>query len=99
MARPGDDPMARPGDDHFDARRHHRGIMRDVVLIAEQKLQRVSARREVDPCLGLPGSEMKVVKIVRYPSGGSGVSINRWWCPVFGFATPAGAMPMLARPK
>ena len=48
-----------------DALRHHRRIVRHVVLIAHEQLQRVDARRQFEHRLGLAESEMQVVAVVR----------------------------------
>ena len=48
-----------------DALRHHRRIVRNMVLVAHQELERVRARRQLEHRLRLAQAEMQVVAVVR----------------------------------
>src|SRR5262245_21864 len=50
---------------HLDGLGHDGRVVRDVVLVGEQELQRVPARRQRDPRFGLTGAEMQMVEVVR----------------------------------
>ena len=52
-------------DEHVDDVRDHRRVVRDVVVIAEQKLKRVIARRQRQLDLGLALAEMQMVEVAR----------------------------------
>ena len=44
--------------------RHNGRRMRDVILITQEKLQRMRSGRQVQLCLRLPGTEMQMVEII-----------------------------------
>ena len=48
-----------------DLLRHDRRVVRDVALIAEQQLQRVRARSQLELDLGLPAAEMAMILVRR----------------------------------
>ncbi len=55
-----------PGHDlDLDRLRHHRRIMRDVIMVGEEELQPVPARRQRNLGLGLAAAEMQMVEIGR----------------------------------
>ena len=87
---------------HGDLLRHQRRIVRHVVGIAHQQLQRVRPRRQLDQGLGLSRAEMQMVLVVRdrlverrqrrcrSADGGGRCSA---------LVTPAGATPKLRVPN
>ena len=70
---------ARPRNDDCDRLRHDRGIVRDMVGVAQQELKCVLAWGEGDRRFGLTSSEMQMIEIIRYRfvERGNSVSINR----------------------
>ena len=55
-------------------------IVRDMITVAHQKLQRVRAGRQVDVCFGLAQAEVQVVLVVSGsadPAAAAAVSISK----------------------
>ena len=74
------------------------GIVRYVIFVSEQKLQPVTSQWEGDRRFRLSGSEMQMIEVVRNGSAQRrhfGVDQQ----VVLALSTPAGATPILARPK
>ena len=53
------------GHGDFDRRRHHRRIVRHMIFVGEQKLQRVLPEGKGDGRFRLPGAEMQMIEVVR----------------------------------
>ena len=72
-----------------------------MVLVAQQKLQRVPPQRQGDGRFRLPGTEVQVVEVVGYGLVERGqLTVDQQMVMAgIGLSMPAGATPMLVSPK